>query len=75
MAKWMQFSKDFDYEYSGRLGEVVAYKKSDQPVYIPVAHADAAVEAGVAEEVDAPAEDAAAASESSPRRGRPRKGE
>lgn len=75
MAKWMLFNKDFDYPYSARAGEVVAYRKSSEPVYIPIAHADAAVEAGVAEEVDAPEEENDGGGEpvtTGRRRGRPR---
>ena len=71
MAKWMRFNKDFDFPYSGRLGEVVAYGKSDEPVFIPVAHADAALEAGVAEEVDAPDEEVTGGAHETRRRGRP----
>ena len=56
MAKWVKFSKNFDFSYSERPGEVVAYSKSDEAIRVPVAHADAAVEAGAAEEVDAPDE-------------------
>jgi len=77
MAKWVQFSKNFDYPYSQRAGEVVAYTKSDEPVFIPVSHADAAIEAGVAEEVDAPEEEDAnngAPVATGRRRGRPPRG-